>query len=62
MSMITTEDGTEIFYKDWGSAQPIVFHHGWMCTTHAEVINQDLLAFVKGKTIAVAGSRQREVA
>jgi non-heme chloroperoxidase len=28
---ITTEDGTQIFYKDWGdkAAQPIVFHHGW---------------------------------
>jgi non-heme chloroperoxidase len=29
MSIITTEDGVEIFYKDWGSGQPIVFHHGW---------------------------------
>jgi non-heme chloroperoxidase len=31
MPYITTQDGTEIFYKDWGpkSAQPIVFHHGW---------------------------------
>ncbi len=31
MSLITTNDGTEIFYKDWGpkSAQAIVFHHGW---------------------------------
>ncbi|MCV9998172.1 alpha/beta hydrolase [Pararhizobium sp. YC-54] len=31
MSIITTKDGTEIFYKDWGprEAQPIVFHHGW---------------------------------
>lgn len=30
-SFITTSDGTQIFYKDWGSkdAQPIVFHHGW---------------------------------
>ena len=30
-AMITTNDGVEIFYKDWGpkSAQPIVFHHGW---------------------------------
>ena len=31
MSMITTKDGVEIFYKDWGpkDAQPLVFHHGW---------------------------------
>ncbi|HEY8683527.1 MAG TPA: alpha/beta hydrolase [Rhodanobacter sp.] len=28
-SYITTTDGTEIFYKDWGSGQPLVFHHGW---------------------------------
>ena len=31
MNTITTKDGVEIFYKDWGpkDAQPIVFHHGW---------------------------------
>jgi non-heme chloroperoxidase len=29
MPTITTSDGTEIFYKDWGTGQPIVFHHGW---------------------------------
>ena len=29
MPFITTDDGAEIFYKDWGSGQPIVFHHGW---------------------------------
>jgi non-heme chloroperoxidase len=29
MGTITTSDGVEIFYKDWGSGQPIVFSHGW---------------------------------
>lgn len=34
MSFITTKDGAQIFYKDWGpkAAQPIVFHHGWPLT------------------------------
>ncbi|HEX4002273.1 MAG TPA: alpha/beta hydrolase [Candidatus Acidoferrales bacterium] len=29
MPIVTTKDGTEIFYKDWGTGQPIVFSHGW---------------------------------
>jgi non-heme chloroperoxidase len=29
MSFVTTKDGASIFYKDWGSGRPIVFHHGW---------------------------------
>src|SRR5437868_10035651 len=29
MGTVTTADGTEIFYKDWGKGQPLFFHHGW---------------------------------
>jgi len=32
MATITTKDGTQIFYKDWGQGQPIVFSHGWPLT------------------------------
>ena len=32
MSTITTKDGAQIFYKDWGAGQPLVFSHGWPLT------------------------------
>jgi non-heme chloroperoxidase len=32
MDTVTTQDGTKIFFKDWGTGQPIMFHHGWPLT------------------------------
>jgi non-heme chloroperoxidase len=58
MPFITTKDGTQIFYKDWGprDAQPIVFHHGWPLS--ADDWDNQLL-FFRGKGFRVIAHDRR---
>jgi non-heme chloroperoxidase len=44
MTTVTTKDGTEIYYKDWGTGQPVVFSHGWPLSSEAWAIQMLFLS------------------
>jgi non-heme chloroperoxidase len=56
MNTITTKDGTQIYYKDWGSGQPIVFSHGWPLT--ADDWDQQMLFFWQNGFRVIAHDRR----
>jgi non-heme chloroperoxidase len=56
MATITTKDGTTIFYKDWGSGQPIVFSHGWPLS--ADDWDTQMLFFLKHGYRVIAHDRR----
>ena len=56
MPTITTRDGAQIFYKDWGSGQPVVFSHGW--PLNADAWDDQLFFFASNGYRAIAHDRR----
>jgi non-heme chloroperoxidase len=52
MSLITTKDGTQLYYKDWGQGRPVVFSHGWPLSGDAWEAQMLFLASQGYRTIA----------
>jgi non-heme chloroperoxidase len=56
MSIVTTRDGIDIFYKDWGQGQPIVFSHGWPLS--ADDWDAQMMFFLKRGYRVIAHDRR----
>src|SRR5712692_863288 len=56
INTITTKDGTQIYYKDWGNGQPVVFSHGWPLSADAF---EDQMFFLASKGYRCIGHDRR---
>ena len=56
MSTITTQDGTQIYYKDWGQGQPVLFSHGW--PLHADAWEYQMLFLAQNGYRTIAHDRR----
>jgi non-heme chloroperoxidase len=56
MAFVTTKDGTEIYYKDWGKGQPLFFHHGWPLS--ADDWDTQMMFFLKHGYRVIAHDRR----
>src|SRR5712671_6089159 len=56
MNTIATKDGTEIYFKDWGKGQPVVFSHGWPLS--ADDWDTQILFFLKHGYRVIAHDRR----
>ena len=56
MGTVTTKDGTEIYYKDWGTGQPIVFSHGWPLS--ADAFEDQMFFFAQRGYRCIAADRR----
>ena len=62
MNTVTTKDGAKIFYKDWGTGQPIVFSHGWPLSADEAGMRRDVLRHARlprSSPTTVAGTGDR---
>jgi non-heme chloroperoxidase len=58
MNTITTKDGTQIYYKDWGSGQPVVFSHGWPWPLSADAWENQMVFLASNGDRCIAPDRR----